>query len=40
MYHVSQPAISNDINALKFGMKTKLMTRNLKNVTFICKGYK
>ena len=38
MLHVSQPAISNAINALEAELKVKLMVRNSKNVTFTCEG--
>lgn len=38
MLHVSQPAISNAINALEAELKIKLMVRNSKNVTFTYEG--
>ena len=38
MLHVSQPAISNAINALESELKIKLMVRNSKNVTFTYEG--
>ena len=38
MLHVSQPAISNAINALEAELKIKLMVRNSKNVTFTQEG--
>lgn len=38
MLHVSQPAISNAINAVEADLKVKLMIRNSKNVTFTYEG--
>ena len=38
MLHVSQPAISNAINALESELNIKLMVRNSKNVTFTYEG--